>query len=640
MEEKEKSLVEGKNYPMFVEIKKDTSFGYTDTFYKLKEGDYDSFSDEIPYVQAVREFMDSPDISHERIIIVSDEKKFAIKAAMLIMSRESSGLKIAPHSSGFNIFSGAEALDGDIEDDDDWNMTEDVDEDWFEDDEEWLEEDDEYDEEDDILDEEDYEYEDDDFEEGEYYDLNSRNAGRSNQGPFFSSIDKYLRVVDYSGTIPADEGNTLQNQYHQRFNGFPMVTSNDLLVIGLENPIDREKKIESLQVEADKVPGSHNRIMILVPQSELESLWVKNLMRTMGFSMLCLPDCSDYLRSFADSIDKKLYVKIPDFIINPVYPTTQEILKLMITALGSDIAEEDYIWYLRHESSILSSLEKLRSPVQTLNSMIGLEDAKRAAVEFEALALERSVNKKLTGVRQHMLFFGDPGTGKTTVGKIMADILARTGNSRAVFITAGRSDLIGRYVGQTAPKVAERFREARGGILFVDEAGFFLSDDREQGYTAEAIREFVRYMELYDDVTVIFAMYRDEVKDFLALDAGLKSRIGRLVEFSEYTDDELIEIAEKIAFDQGYEIAEEAHDIIVQYLQELKESDRAKFGNARDVRKVVESSIIMYAVRQRENGCPTQKDKVKKADPDEDMDGFLTVDDVKNGIERLKNVDF
>ena len=587
MSENIKSNREDLNYPVLDEIKLNNSNGYTDCFYKLKNGSPADFSKDIPYVQDVDHFMEQEDISHNRIIIVSDEKKFALKAAVLLTARGASGYdKTNP------IIGGS-----------------------------WVS----YDEEED---DEDY------YDEEEYLDEDGFESFRSEEGSSSQSAgDQMLRVLDLSGVIPCEEGNTMQNQYNQRLSAYPMIVTRDLLVTGLENPVDREKKLESVLMSFGISNGpAISRLMILIPRSEKDALWVKNLMRTQDFSMLWLEDCGEYLRNYADSIDKTPYLNIPDFVLNPHIPTTQEILNSMITDLGPDHAEEDYLWYLSHPNptglGLLSARDKLKL-------MVGLEDAKNAALEFGALAIERAVNTKLKGVRQHMLFFGDPGTGKTTVGELMAEILSETGNSKAVFVTAGRSDLIGRYVGQTAPKVAERFREARGGILFVDEAGFFLSDDTEKGYTAEAIREFVRYMELYDDVTVIFALYKNEVADFLALDDGLKSRIGRLVEFKNYTNEELIEIANHIAFTQGYDIDGDAEEIIVSYLDELREKSGISFGNARDVRKLVESSIIMHAVRLNSSRSLMESREAAC----EEAEGILSTEDVRNGIERLKKAD-
>ena len=623
MEGNIKKPEESITYPVLEQRIMSNGHGYTDCFYKLSEGDYDSFSDEIPYVSAVRGFMENEKTSKDRIIIISDEKKFALKAAALITAK-SAVKDFAP----MPVVGGTAFAPFVSEDDDDEITADELDDYMNSDDEDYYEE---YDEDE----EEDYyeEYDEDEYDED---DNRLKPFTTIKPGPI---ADRYMRVIDYSGIIPCDDGNTIQNPYHQRFLGFPGLPTGGILVTGLENPVDREKKLESLHaVQSRGIPFGAVRVIILIPDSEKSSLWVKNLIRTWGYSVLWLPNCSEYMKKFADGIEKEPYLNIPDFVIKPEIPTTQEILNTMITDLGSDYAEEDYIWYLANRNPL--GFHRVPA-LQQLSFMVGLEDAKNAAIEFDALAREKVINPKLTGVRQHMLFYGDPGTGKTTVGQLMAGILAESGNSKAVFVTASRSDLIGKYVGQTAPKVAERFKEARGGILFVDEAGFFLSDEKGQGYTTEAIREFVRYMELYDDVTVIFALYKDEVEDFLALDAGLRSRIGRLVEFEGYTDDELIDIAEHIAFGQGYSIADDSRDIIIQYMDELRSDSKNSFGNARDIRKVVESSIIMYAVRMKNKGYEFDKSDLDDSGFDEEdfeeLDGYLTVEDIRKGIERLKN---
>jgi SpoVK/Ycf46/Vps4 family AAA+-type ATPase len=256
-----------------------------------------------------------------------------------------------------------------------------------------------------------------------------------------------------------------------------------------------------------------------------------------------------------------------------------------------------------------------------LEALVGLSNVKQVMKELSAFMKEMSHNEKLTNVCRHMIFEGNPGTGKTVCAKITADIMAEMGQSNSVFVDASRKDIVAGYVGQTAPKIANLFKRARGGVLFVDEAGFFLQDAKGS-YNQEAIKEFVRYMELYQDVIVIFALYPHEVEDWLDLEAGLSSRISRIVKFEDYSDKEMIEIAHYMCEQRGYCTEQAADSVISDYIAKRKSLDKKKFGNAREVRKLVEAAIFARSIRRYDDNT-------------EDTTLILSKDDFKNGAARL-----
>ena len=228
---------------------------------------------------------------------------------------------------------------------------------------------------------------------------------------------------------------------------------------------------------------------------------------------------------------------------------------------------------------------------ERLAAMPGLGNFKKVMEELCALVREESRNPLLK-LHRNMLFIGNPGSGKTTAAQIAAEILAGAGATNPVFVAPARSSLIGRFVGHTAPKVKAAFDAARGGVLFIDEAGFFLNT-QSGGFVQEAVKEFVRYMELYPDVTVIFAMYAHEASEFLKLDEGLRSRITRVVKFEDYSAEELCQIADYMFRENGYSLGE-----IGQTLEDYFAAERTKedFGNARAVRKLVESVILSVSL--------------------------------------------
>lgn len=256
-----------------------------------------------------------------------------------------------------------------------------------------------------------------------------------------------------------------------------------------------------------------------------------------------------------------------------------------------------------------------------LQKMTGLLEVKQVAEEYQALAGELVRNKNLKNMHLHLIFSGRPGTGKTTTAQLFAEILAESGIGNAAYVVCTREDLIGKYVGHTAPRVAKKFEEARGGVLFVDEAGFFLNRE-SGGFIDEAVKEFVRFMEIFPDVTVIFAMYEDEVAEFLGLDEGLSSRISQVVHFADYTTDELWKIAQQMLAAQGYQMAKTCQKYFRDYIEERKKS--TDFGNAREARKLMEACVRMVGLRHL---------RAKRAEEAEDM--TVRCADIQAAVKRL-----
>lgn len=298
--------------------------------------------------------------------------------------------------------------------------------------------------------------------------------------------------------------------------------------------------------------------------------------------------------------------------------------------------EEDLAWALdqaakkakaegRRElsaSDFLIDAVETEDALQKLEHMTGLGNMKKVARELAALSREQERNEKLQNISKSMLFVGAPGTGKTECGRLIAKIMSEEGQSNGSFLIAARKDIIGKFVGHTAPMISRLFQKARNGVLFVDEAGFFLQDT-ERGFASEAIKEFVRHMEVYRDITVIFALYPGEVDAWLSLDAGLASRIGHIVHFENYTEEELLAIGKEMCMERGYVMGEEIETEISVYMQNRRDLFGEKFGNAREIRKLVEAAILEKSVR-----CFLGSK--------EDRDNVLTKDDFTHAMERLQ----
>ena len=240
------------------------------------------------------------------------------------------------------------------------------------------------------------------------------------------------------------------------------------------------------------------------------------------------------------------------------------------------------------------------SAYDELQAMIGLAEAKR--VVDRALAYHKAQHifadrgMQIDTPAMHMCFTGSPGTAKTTVARLFAAILRENGVlPRGHLVEVGRGDLVGRFVGWTAPTIQKKFREAMGGVLFIDEA-YSLLDDRSGSFGDEAINTIVQEMENHrKDVIVIFAGYPEPMERFLARNPGLRSRIAFHVPFEDYTADELCKISALLAKQKGMTLSEGA----VGKLRGVFETARKceDFGNGRFARSILEQARMAQAVR-------------------------------------------
>lgn len=247
---------------------------------------------------------------------------------------------------------------------------------------------------------------------------------------------------------------------------------------------------------------------------------------------------------------------------------------------------------------------KHKTSMDELQELIGLSEAKKiigqasAYAKMQLLCKERGIPHK--PISLHMLFTGNPGTAKTTVARLTAKILKESGFlSKGDLIEVGRCDLVGKYLGWTAKQVQEKFKEAEGSVLFIDEA-YALVDDRAGSYGDEAINTIVQEMENHrNDMVVIFAGYRKPMEHFLECNEGLNSRIAFRVNFPNYSEEELMQILRKIVRENGREISIEA----AQAARELicRDMSQPGFGNGRYVRRLVERAMLSQASRLMSN---------------------------------------
>ena len=240
------------------------------------------------------------------------------------------------------------------------------------------------------------------------------------------------------------------------------------------------------------------------------------------------------------------------------------------------------------------------SAYEEMMEMIGLSAAKKIimqAIDYhKAQKIFADKGMKIDRPAMHMIFTGNPGTAKTTVARLFARIMKDNGLlSKGTIVEVGRGDLVGKYVGWTAPTIKKKFKEAAGGVLFIDEA-YSLVDDRDGSFGDEAINTIVQEMENHrEDVAVIFAGYPDKMEGFLQKNPGLRSRIAFHVHFDDYDMNELCDIAELIARKKGLNIDGKAREKLLSIFAEVQgEKD---FGNGRYVRNVIEKARMAQASR-------------------------------------------
>merc|ERR1712032_873730 len=196
------------------------------------------------------------------------------------------------------------------------------------------------------------------------------------------------------------------------------------------------------------------------------------------------------------------------------------------------------------------------------NDLVGLAPVKARIKEIAALLLVQRLRKSLglglqsAPVGLHMSFTGSPGTGKTVVAIRMADILFKLGYIRkGHLITVTRDDLVGQYIGHTAPKTKEVLKRAMGGVLFIDEAYYLYKPDNERDYGAEAIEILLQVMENQrEDLVVIFAGYKDPMNNFYKSNPGLSSRIVNHIDFPNYNINELLQISKRMLIEEQYQL--------------------------------------------------------------------------------------
>ena len=267
------------------------------------------------------------------------------------------------------------------------------------------------------------------------------------------------------------------------------------------------------------------------------------------------------------------------------------------------------------ETNVVEVLEQLD------RDLVGLEPVKTRIREIAALLvvdrLRTEVGLASDRPSLHMSFTGNPGTGKTTVALRIADILHRLGYiEKSQVVACTRDDLVGQYVGHTAPKTKEVLKRAFGGVLFIDEAYYLYRPENERDYGQEAIEILLQVMEAERDrLVVVFAGYRERMDDFFRSNPGLSSRVAHHIDFPDYNVVELIAIADLMLEQQSYRFSEEARETFLEYL-ELRVG-RPRFSHARSVRNAIDRARLRQANRLFAQGGRLTRDELTTILPED-----------------------
>ena len=358
------------------------------------------------------------------------------------------------------------------------------------------------------------------------------------------------------------------------------------------------------KVKTDKL---NEEALVKIIDQLIDSLILRCL-NQLEIKLLVDPSINEFLRSVYE----------PNDGIDSISPHVKKIYNEMVDiALAHDDVDTVKIW---HDETIKASFGETvvdlnviddskaeREEIQKeLDDIVGLDDVKNYLLSLENLLKINQIRKqkglKTNEISKHMIFTGNPGTGKTTIARLVSRMMKACGIlQQGQLVEVTRADLVGKYVGHTAPLTMSVIQSALGGVLFIDEA-YSLYRGKDDSFGLEAIDTLVKAMEDHrDDLIVILAGYTKEMKEFLEANYGLRSRFANIIEFADYTGEELMLIAKSIAKGKDYVIAEDALRPLQDYFTIIQNKNDPNSGNGRLARNLVEDAILNQSKRLLEN---------------------------------------
>ena len=371
----------------------------------------------------------------------------------------------------------------------------------------------------------------------------------------------------------------------------------DLVGIKLEDTKDEQRfffNLENFLKNENK-----NIVLIYGNKEELNNFF-------LGYENIKKDYFNLYIKTVSPSINDIYNLLLNELDIDDDFKI--KVFEYIEKTYKSEIDYKKYINDLINYISFHKDLPKIEEKksldeiFKELNELIGLKDIKKVLYELvDVLTLKEKTEGKLKikDLNLHMVFLGNPGTGKTTIARLVANILYELKIIKEnKLIEVGVKDLVAEYVGQTAPKTNLVIEKSLNGVLFIDEA-YALAAKNDNSYNAEAIATLIQAMENYrDKLVVIFAGYTKEMQEFLNSNSGIVSRIGYTLNFPDYTTEELIEIFKTFTNKAGFIVEDEA----INYLKEIinKNHNMKNFGNARFIRNIYEKTVVRHASRVKD----------------------------------------
>ena len=380
-----------------------------------------------------------------------------------------------------------------------------------------------------------------------------------------------------------------------------------ILIAADSGPVLTADVLQKIEETLEKEKNADIFIALKPEQEELDL--IEELRFSHGFQE-CHVGRTDlnYLRCLMTETADDLLISLdPEIDLNHVinhlrrYRSTRftedDIRTLLVNASAKNmpLKTEDLLFNPRSSSYKETGLNML-------HDMIGLENIKNELNRMLA-TVNLDNRRRMEGIEippawRNMAFSGSPGTGKSVTARLVAQILREEGCGSGRFVEAGREQLIGAFLGQTSPMIAKLFQHAKGGVLFIDEAGALLNNGNDI-YATEAVNALVRHMELEPETIVIFATYPDEMQQLLDSNPGLSSRIAHVLEFCSYDEDQLFHIFCTFAKKERLPVANDIKPICDDFFRSLKNKKAENFGNGREARRLYLTAKEELALRTK-----------------------------------------
>lgn len=439
--------------------------------------------------------------------------------------------------------------------------------------------------------------------EFENYNIVIRNESEYN---LYENLINIIAEVYYKNRITLNQGvYYISREELSRFDKFDVNDVEEgIIVFDLKS---NRKDLEDFRKQFEKIlfmapTKSYIIIEDSFKEGETNALFSDYATWGMKIERISDEEKSRYIKNF---IEKNKLICSEDIIMaiaeNPFYKIKNNLVNILVNCKAN--GEKDVSKIIKSEKQEVEIVEDKGTGLEELDALIGLDEVKKQIkkiINYIKLCSDRENLPML-----HMCFNGNPGTGKTTVARIVGKIFSEEKilSDKNVFVEAQRANLIGEYVGQTAPKTEAVIRKAEGGVLFIDEAysiASYIQDEGGRDYGAECVATLLKEMEdKRDNLCVILAGYTKEMEQMLKVNPGFQSRIQFIINFQDYSADELYKIFVDLCKKEKYKISPVAKKTLIENFEAARKEER--FANGRYVRNIFEKIKIEQANRVMEN---------------------------------------